>query len=185
MSRLMTSVIMAIALGGVASAVGARQDDARLGPLFQRLADTTDAAQAREAEANIWAIWIDSGREDVNRLMSNGIEALRMRMFDAALEAFSKVIVLDPGFAEGWNKRATVLWLMDRNDQSMEDIRHTLSLEPRHFGAISGMGLIFMESGDNADALEAFEQVLKINPNARGAQVRVEQLRAIMQKDAI
>ena len=79
---------------------------------------------------------------------------------------FTSVIRVDPTFAEGWNKRATVRWLMGNVSDSMEDIRRMLILEPRHFGTISGMGLIFMECGDKAEALSAFEAVLKISPKS-------------------
>ena len=82
-----------------------------------------------------------------------------------------------PDYAEGWNKRATVHYLKGDYSASVIDIERTLALEPRHFGAISGMGLIFMARGDEAGALKAFKEVLKIHPHARGAQFHVEELR--------
>jgi tetratricopeptide (TPR) repeat protein len=90
---------------------------------------------------------------------------------------FDRVVTTLPDFAEGWNKRATVHYLNEDYTASVIDIERTLVLEPRHFGAISGMGLIFMARGDEAGALRAFEEVLKIHPHARGAKARVEELR--------
>ena len=163
----------------------ARQDDERLPALFDSLLVATSTEEASEVENNIWGIWTDSGRDDVNRLMARGIQAMSYRLFDVALESFDEVVQLDPGFAEGWNKRATVYWLIDDLTASMEDIQRTLALEPRHFGAIAGMGLIFLERGDQTGALQAFEEVLKINPRSRAAQMRVKQLRTLLEGDSV
>ena len=117
--------------------------------------------------------------------MAEGVDAMNRRQFDVALTAFDRIVQLAPEFAAGWNKRATVYYLRDELEESVEDIRRTLALEPRHFGAISGMGLIFLERGDEGAALRAFESVLEINPHARGAQLRVEFLRAKLRGNAI
>ena len=179
--------VLLVFLGGVlwSLAATARQDDDRLPALFDTLLSAASIEEASLAETTIWGIWTDSGREDVNRLMVQGVEAMSDRLFDLALESFDEVIELDPEFAEGWNKRATVYWLIDDLAASMDDIRHTLALEPRHFGAIAGMGLIFLQRGDPAGALQAFEAVLKINPNSRATQIRVQQLRDRMQGDSV
>lgn len=163
----------------------ARQDDERLPALFDTLLATASIEEASQVEKSIWGIWTDSGRDDVNRLMARGIQAMSYRLFDVALESFDEVIELDPEFAEGWNKRATLYWLIDDFAASMDDIRHTLVLEPRHFGAIAGMGLIFLERGDATGALQAFEAVLKINPLSPSAQGRVQQLRDRLQGDSV
>ena len=102
---------------------------------------------------------------------------MNARRFRDAVERFSELIDAEPSFAEAWNKRATVYYLMDRYEDSVRDIERTLALEPRHFGAISGMGLIFLERADEVGALDAFEKVLEIHPYARGARFYVEQLR--------
>jgi Flp pilus assembly protein TadD len=93
--------------------------------------------------------------------------------FKLAADWFGKVIQLAPDFAEGWNKRATAHYLADDLDASVRDIQKTLALEPRHFGALSGLGLIFMQRGDLAGALAAFEQVLVVHPNSAQARVHV------------
>ena len=96
---------------------------------------------------------------------------------DDAVERFTELIAAAPNFAEAWNKRATAYYLMERYEDSVRDIERTLALEPRHFGAISGMGLIFLQLGDEVGALDAFEKVLEIHPHARGARFHVERLR--------
>ena len=153
--------------------------------LFSALKLAETSAQAIEIENKIWRIWIDSGREDVNSMLARGIAAMNNRQYIEARRVFTAVIRVDPTFAEGWNKRATVHWLMGNVSDSMEDIRRTLILEPRHFGAISGMGLIFMERGDKAEALSAFEAVLKISPKSENAKLKVISLRRGIQKEAV
>ena len=153
------------------------QDDARLPALFEKLADAADSTTAQAIEADIWSIWLESGDPRVDRLMAEGIEAMNEGRHEAALERFDRIVVLAPGFAEGWNKRATVYWLLGRPEDSVADIRRTLALEPRHFGALSGMGLIFLERGDIEGALRAFEAVLAISPESPGTREKVEVLR--------
>jgi len=171
--------LASLLLAGVlapASAVWADQDDARLDALFEVLETTPDAHAAQAAEAEIWGIWIESGRDDIDALMAQGVRAMAEGRLEDAITLFTEIIERAPGFAEGWNKRATAYYLNDNDAASVEDIRHTLALEPRHFGAISGMGLIFLSRGDEAGALQAFEAVLEIHPHAPGARLRVEQL---------
>lgn len=183
MPRLRLSALVWLIVASVTATAG--QDDVRLDGLFEILLTTEDSQQAQRAESQIWQIWSDSGRDDINALMTKGITAMNKRKFDTALEAFDEIVQLAPGFAEGWNKRATVYYLRDELAESVEDIRRTLALEPRHFGAISGMGLIFLERGDEAGALRAFESVLAINPHARGARLRAEYLRAKLRGNTI
>ena len=110
-------------------------------------------------------------------MMASGIESMGAGNFQDSIETFGRIVEQAPKFAEGWNKRATAYYLDGQLDASVRDIQRTLALEPRHFGAISGMGLIFLRKGDDHGALEAFEEVLRIHPHAQGARLRVEQLR--------
>jgi tetratricopeptide (TPR) repeat protein len=158
-------------------AVAADQRDQRLGPLFEILKTTDDRAAARAAEAEIWNIWIDSGDGDVDGLMDEGVAAMGDGRFEDAIAIFGQIIERAPAFAEGWNKRATAYFLNEDYGSSVRDIQTTLALEPRHFGAISGMGLIFLSRGDDRGALAAFEAVVAIHPNSPGARQRIEELR--------
>ncbi len=172
---------LALATAGalmVASAIAsADQRDPRLPDLFELLGTTGEPMVAREAELRIWQIWMSSGREDVDGIMRQGIAAMRSGRFDEAIGHFGEIVDMAPDFAEGWNKRATAYYLNDELSESVYDIQRTLALEPRHFGAISGMGLIFLKRGDPLGALDAFEAVLEINPHSRGTRHRVELLR--------
>ncbi len=120
---------------------------------------------------------MQSGDEVVDRKLEAGILAMRLGRMKDAIGRFSEVIEMAPEFAEGWNKRATAYYLNGELAKSMQDIQETLSLEPRHFGAISGMGLIFLQRGDEGAALEVFEEVLKIHPMSPNANKHVERLR--------
>ena len=168
--------LLAVSLAGPPDAA-ADQRDPRLPELFAALAEAPDPAQALPIEGAIWGIWLDGGDPGLDELMAQGIEAMRASRLRDAAERFTELILAAPEFAEAWNKRATVYYLMDRYEDSVRDIERTLALEPRHFGAISGMGLIFLERGDEEGALGAFEKVLEIHPHARGARFQVERLR--------
>jgi tetratricopeptide (TPR) repeat protein len=171
------AVVVAALLALAATGVGADQSDARLDGLFEVLQTTADPRAAVAAEQAIWRIWLDSGRADIDALMDEGILAITDQRLDEAITIFSRITERAPGFAEGWNKRATAYYLNEDYAASVEDIRRTLVLEPRHFGAISGMGLIFLSRGDDAGALDAFEAVLAIHPHELGARAQVEALR--------
>ena len=175
MIRVLTAAIAIVALALVSTAQ-ARQDDPRLDALFARLLETTESIEARRIEAAIWGIWIEAGDAALDALMSRGVETMRARQFDEALESFHRIVEADPEFAEGWNKRATVYYLMDEYEASIRDVVRTLELEPRHFGALSGMGLIYTELGDEAAALAWFERALAVNPHMPFIKLRVEHL---------
>ena len=175
--RLVTvAALLAVSFAGTPG-VAADQRGQSLPELFAALAGAPDRAQAVRIEGAIWEIWLDGGDPALNELMGQGVAAMSARRFRDAAERFTELILAAPEFAEAWNKRATVYYLMDRYGDSMRDIERTLALEPRHFGAISGMGLIFLERGDEEGALGAFEKVLEIHPHARGARFHVERLR--------
>ena len=97
--------------------------------------------------------------------------------YQEALEIFNELIAADPGFAEAWNKRATLHFMMGEIEKSRADVERTLDLEPRHFGALSGLGQIELLSGDREGALKAFENALDTNPHLPGARRMIERLR--------
>lgn len=181
LARLLAGTLLAVSLIGATLDTAADQQDARLVDLFVALSEAPDAESAITIETAIWQIWLDGGDSTLNRIMAEGVEAMNARRFHDAVERFTALIRKSPGYAEAWNKRATVYYLMDRLEESVRDIESTLALEPRHFGAISGMGLIFLRRGDEEGALSAFEKVLEINPHARGARFYVERLRERLQ----
>jgi tetratricopeptide (TPR) repeat protein len=154
----------------------AESHDARLDMLFGQLKRAGNEADAKIIADQIWAEWRDSGGATVDLLMQWAGEATKKKDYAAALDFLDQVTVLAPEFAEGWNQRATVHFLMHDYAKSMADIETTLSLEPRHFGAISGMGAIFQAVGKKKLALDAYERALAIYPMLRQAQEAVVKL---------
>ena len=152
---------------GVLAAVPARagQDDPRLPQLFVALKATQSPAWAQLLEDQITRIWSQSRDAETQQLMEKGLTAMAEDEEQAALKAFDALVAHAPDFAEGWNKRATVEFLLSDYQASMADIAHTLQLEPRHFGALAGLGQVELALGDKAAALKAFSQALAINPH--------------------
>lgn len=159
------------------------QTDGRLDILFDRLASTTNLVEARSIETAIWDVWVGAGNDDIDVLMARGVEAMNGGKLGVALAFFEEVTREAPEMAEGWNKRATVHYLLQNFDASVADIARTLKLEPRHFGALSGLGLINMSLGRDEAALKAFEQALKIYPLMSGGQERIRALRERLKGD--
>ena len=98
--------------------------------------------EAAEVDQRIWLLWLHSEDKAVNRLMAQGVIAMQRGALDRALDRFDEIVERAPDFAEGWNKRATVLYMMGRHRDSVADVQQVLNLEPRHYGALSGLGMI-------------------------------------------
>ncbi len=153
------------------------QNDPRLPALFDRLEAAPSAEAAAEVEQAIWSIWHVSGNQEIDRMMAAGLHAMARRDFRRALAAFDEITRNAPGFAEGWNKRATIHYLIGRFAESRSDIARTLALEPRHFGALSGLGLVHLALDEEEEALAAFDRALEIHPNMAGADTHIRALR--------
>ena len=171
------SIILSLVLIFSISPTIAGQNDTRLNNLFERLRVTQDLAEARGIEGTIWEIWTESENANVNRAMLIGITSMHAGQLGTALNKFNEVIQLAPDFAEGWNKRATIFYLMKKFDRSVNDIAQTLKLEPRHFGALSGLGLINQAIGQTKAAIKAFEHALDINPHLSGLKDKVTKMK--------
>ncbi len=161
---------------GTGGGARADQNDPRLDSLFTDLNRVTGSLQGRAIEQQIWSIWLSSSDAEVDRLMGAGMDAMTIRDFRSALVHFTKVVEMAPDFAEGWNKRATVLWLVDDYDGSLADVDRTLALEPRHFGALAGLGQINAALERDEAAIAAFERALAVNPHMPGVIANIEQL---------
>jgi tetratricopeptide (TPR) repeat protein len=148
----------------------------RLDTLFGELKREQNEHAADRIAQQIWQQWLESGSATVDLLMSWANDAMQAKKYPAALDFLDQVIALDPNYAEGWNRRATVHYLMGDYAMSMADIDKTLQLEPRHFGALAGMAEILKDTGRKKLALRAYEQVLKLYPMMRPAQSAVESL---------
>ncbi|MBT3915573.1 MAG: tetratricopeptide repeat protein [Rhodospirillaceae bacterium] len=158
----------------------AGQEDKRLDLLFAGLAKSNTAQEAKSIENSIWQIWIENKNPPVSRIMNFGINSMNAGALKAALRAFNEVIEMDPKFAEGWNKRATIYYLLQDYPASVKDIAQTLRLEPRHFGALSGLGLINAALGRHRAALKAFEQASTIHPQMSGVQQHIKMIKEFL-----
>jgi tetratricopeptide (TPR) repeat protein len=160
-----------------APGAGAMQGDPRLDPLFAQLEAAPDLVTARGLEAQIWAIWGEGPDDGASAELAAGGEEMARRAWPRALGRLDALILAHPDFAEAWNRRATLYYLMGEYERSVADIERTLMLEPRHFGALSGLGLIFMAVGKAEAAIRSFEAALAIHPFLPGARQNVEMLR--------
>ena len=152
-------------------------DDAPV--LVQALRDQDPLVRA-SAEQALWQVWSRSGDDEVDGLLALGIEQMSAREGDAAVETFSRVIARRPDFAEGWNKRATVHYLMGAYAKSLADCDEVLKRNPHHFGALSGYGMIYLQLDQPARALEYFERALAVNPNLSSVVDTVEMLKRLL-----
>jgi tetratricopeptide (TPR) repeat protein len=133
--------------------------------LFGALKAAPDQASAKHVEGRIWALWTQTNSDTTMLLMTRAKTAIEKKQLDVAVKLLDKVIKLKPDYVEGWNRRATIYYLQNEYGKSLEDIREVLRREPRHFGALAGLGMIMQELGDDKRALEAFRKALEVNPH--------------------
>ena len=133
--------------------------------LFGALKAAPDEASAKHVEARIWALWMQTSSDTAALLMLRAKAAMDAQKVDVALKLLDAVIKLRPDYIEAWNRRATLYYLKNDYAHSLEDIRQVLIREPRHFGALAGLGMIMQDIGDEKRALEAFRKALAVNPH--------------------
>ena len=148
----------------------------RLDKLFAALHNAPDDASAKLAEMQIWAIWASNDTPEAVRQLAEASAALNAGESDLAEQKLNDLVLAHPNFAEGWNRRATLYFMQGRYDESLADIAKVLDLEPRHFGALSGKGMVLRAQNKPAEALKAMKGALQINPNLSGLKNSVQQL---------
>ncbi len=161
------------------SSTWADQNDPELDRLFSALLGADDLAQGSRITEEIWQRWRQVDDPEISDLLASGIAAMNAHDLELALDSFDQVIEKAPEFAEGWNKRATVYYLMGEYNHSVRDIRQTLLLEPRHFGAMAGFARILLRQRDFEMAEHVLQIALSVNPFL--VDVR-RQLRALMNR---
>jgi len=173
---LTVQIIAGLILLAYSLASSADQNDPALDGLFERLAVTTNDEEASNITREIWKRWTANDDPNVSQLMQIGIRALNYSTYRKALQSFDQVIEMAPEFAEGWNKRATLYYHINEYRRSIDDIKETLRLEPRHFGAWSGLGLVSIAQENYSGALAAFKKALSINPHIPNIRRYVQKL---------
>ena len=148
-------------------------------PLYERLRDEHPMVRSF-AEQALWLLWSRSGDESVDRLLERGVDEMQSGRHAEAIATFSEVIRRKPEFAEGWNKRATALYLSGEYRRSLADCAEVIKRNPRHFGALSGSGLNHLELDEQRQALDWFRRALEVNPNMGAIEAQVRRLEELL-----
>ena len=156
-----------------------------LNRLFNEL-KIKDQSSSFKIEQKIWKIWsTHPNNDDLTSMLSVGSEFVNNNQYPKAVEIFTKVIELDPSWAEAWNKRATVLYMMGEFEKSQNDIDEVLKLEKRHFGALAGQGLVNIKLENYEKALMSYEEAVKIYPTMNSPKIMIKQLKEIIKNQSI
>jgi tetratricopeptide (TPR) repeat protein len=156
-----------------------------LDTLFKALKVAPDETSAKAIENRIWAAWMISGSDTCNLLMTRVKAAAAAKDYDLALKLLDAIIEIKPDYVEAWNQRATIYYLKDDYAHAIADIGQVLAREPRHFGALSGLGMMLQQLGDDADALKAYRDALAIDPHLENIPDAVKELSVKVEGRAI
>jgi tetratricopeptide (TPR) repeat protein len=154
----------------------ADQTDGRLNELFATLSSSSDMTTIRSTENEIWEIWFAHPSNDVEQLMQMGVARMNGNRQPEAMLIFNQLIGSFPSYAEAWNRRATLHYVLGNFEESISDIENVLSLEPRHFGALSGLGLVYLQMNQLAKAKQAFEALIEVHPNSPNARENLKKI---------
>jgi tetratricopeptide (TPR) repeat protein len=147
-----------------------------LDELYGKLAVASDTEEAKGLAGLISAIWMRTSSDTANLLMQRAVVSIQGKNLDVAAQLLDKLVVLDPSWAEAWNKRASVRFAKGDLDGSMADVKHVLQLEPKHFGALEGMAMILQRTGFDKQALEVYRRALAVYPHQHEVQQIVDKL---------
>ena len=172
------------------SNVNAKDRKSELDKLFSQLKNSKNLSSAQIVEKKIWEIWLIHPSDDrrgfrLTELLTQGSRLMNIGELSKAYELFTKIIAKEPDWSEAWNKRATVLYLMSRNQSSLDDIKITLALEPRHFGALSGQALNYIELKQYEKAIQSYKAAQKIYPLLDSAKKMIPELQKLINDQAI
>ena len=154
--------------------------------LFIQLKTTIDFENSKKIEDKIWELWVTHpSKNDLTKLLADGSSAMMNNKLETAYNKFTEIIELDPNWAEAWNKRATVLYLMGKYELSQADIDKVLQLEKRHFGALSGQGLVQTALNNYQKAIDSYIEAHKVHPNMKSPLIMIEKLQNQIKKESI
>jgi Flp pilus assembly protein TadD len=177
--------LLVLLLAGLGHPGFADQKDPRLDDLFKALKASHSPIRARRIETAIWHVWTQHANPQIAGAMTRGMNLMESGQLAAAETLFTALIDRDPQFAEAWNKRATIRFYRGNDVGARQDIAMVMRLEPRHFGALSGLGMIHMRAGDDAAALNAYQAARRVNPHLENIDGLIQQLTAKLRGRAI
>ena len=185
MKKLSLYVFLVLLFCGNTIADSKDRDD-KLNQLFEQLKKSNNVSMALEIEMKIWNIWsTHPTQENLTESLSKGSDLMSKGELEVAYKIFSVIIFSAPDWAEAWNKRATVLYLMNRYQYSLDDIKITLALEPRHFGALSGQALNYIELKQYEKAIQSYKAAQEIYPLLDSAKKMIPELEQLIDDQAI
>ena len=156
-----------------------------LDKLFNELKNT-NSKLSEEIEQKIWNIWSTHPTDqNLTSILSQGSELVLSQKYAEAVHIFTSVIKIDPTWAEAWNKRATVLYLLEDYEGSQKDIDEVLKLEQRHFGALAGQGLVNIKLKNYEKAIKSYQQALEIYPSMKSPEIMIKQIEALIKEELI
>jgi len=165
--------------------VVANETEKKLNKLFNDLL-TSNNKTSSEIEQKIWKIWSTHPKDnELTLMLARGSDAVNDSQFNEAIDIFTNVINLDPNWAEAWNKRATVFYMIGEYQKSQNDINKVLELENRHFGALAGQGLVNIKLKNYEKAIKSYEKALKIYPSMRSPEIMIKEIEALIKQDLI
>ena len=154
--------------------------------LFDQLKTSTNYEDSKKIESSIWKLWTTHPSENsLTALLADGSFYMSQNKLETAYETFTKTIELDSNWAEAWNKRATVLYLMGKYELSQADIDKVLELENRHFGALSGQGLVQTALNNYQKAIDSYIEAHKVHPHMKTPLIMIEQLQKQIKRESI
>ena len=160
--------------------------DAKLDNLFNQLKSTSSSIDAKEIESKIWKMWTTHpSEESLTNLLAKGSYYMSQNQLTSAHNVFSKAIELDPKWAEAWNKRATVFYLIGEFKKSQDDIDKVLAIEARHFGALAGQGLVNIQLKNYEKAILSYEQAKEIHPSMQSPEIMIRQIEELIKQQSI
>ena len=160
--------------------------DVKLNRLFDQLKKSNNSSKALKIETKIWNIWsTHPTQEKLTRLLAKGSNLMSKGKLVPAYKIFSTIVDSEPNWAEGWNKRATVFYLMGRFQDSLNDIDETLKRESRHFGALSGKGLVLIKLENYEKAIKSYQAAQKIYPSIKAAKIMIPRLEELIKGNTI
>ena len=181
----MQKIIISLLIFIFSSISNADERKNELDRLFNELR-IKDFLISQKTEQQIWDIWSTHPTDDkLTLILSEGSKFVRNQQLSDAIDVFTKVIQLDPTWAEAWNKRATVLYLLGDYEGSQKDIDKVLELEERHFGALAGQGLVNIKLENYEKAIESYKKAQEIYPSMKSPKIMIEQIKELIKQQLI